>query len=83
MENQIKIHVDKNDYTISGGQTIMHALDSLGFRVPRLCYHPKLSIEGACRVCIVEVEGVRNYVASCSYPALKPTVRNYDRRAAI
>ena len=41
-------------------------LDKIGFHIPRLCYHPKLSVEGACRICIVEVEGAANYVTSCT-----------------
>jgi iron-only hydrogenase group A len=44
----------------------MQALDKIGFYIPRLCYHPKLSVEGACRICIVELEGARNYVTSCT-----------------
>ena len=36
----------------------MQAADEIGVRIPRLCYHPKLSILGACRICIVEVEGI-------------------------
>lgn len=65
---KITIHINAKPYEIDQGQTIMQAADKLGFRIPRLCYHPKLSIEGACRVCIVEVEGMRNYVASCAFP---------------
>lgn len=64
----ITIYVNDKAYQVESGQTIMQATDGIGFRIPRLCYHPKLSIEGACRVCIVEVEGARNYIASCSYP---------------
>ncbi len=65
---KIKIFINGKPYSVDGGQTIMQAADQVGFRIPRLCYHPKLSIEGACRVCIVEVEGMRNYVASCAFP---------------
>lgn len=68
MEKKIRINVNGRDYKVKDGQTLMQALDELGFKIPRLCYHPKLSIEGACRVCIVEVEGMKNYVASCSFP---------------
>ncbi|MBU0650355.1 [FeFe] hydrogenase, group A [bacterium] len=68
MRNMINIKVDNKDYKVKSGQTIMQALDTLGFKIPRLCYHPKLSIEGACRVCIVEVAGMKNFVASCSFP---------------
>jgi NADP-reducing hydrogenase subunit HndD len=68
MNNTITIHINDKPYQVEPGQTIMQAADKLGYHIPRLCYHPKLSIEGACRVCIVEVEGSRNYVASCAFP---------------
>lgn len=68
MAKTITIYVNNKPYQVEDGQTIMQALDKLGYHIPRLCYHPKLSIEGACRVCIVEVEGIRNFVASCAYP---------------
>jgi iron-only hydrogenase group A len=68
MEKKITIYINGKEYKVEPGQTIMQAADKLGFKIPRLCYHPKLSIEGACRVCIVEVEGQRNYVASCAFP---------------
>ncbi len=68
MKETLNIRINNKPYAVEPNQTIMQAADKLGFRIPRLCYHPKLSIEGACRVCIVEVKGVRNYVASCAYP---------------
>ena len=68
MADQITITINDKEYKVDPNQTIMQAADKLGFHIPRLCYHPKLSIEGSCRVCIVEVEGARNYVASCSFP---------------
>ncbi|MBF0493763.1 MAG: iron hydrogenase small subunit [Candidatus Omnitrophica bacterium] len=70
-KKMINVTVNNKPYKVGGNQTIMQALDEVGFRIPRLCYHPKLSIEGACRVCIVEVEGMRNYVASCAFPILE------------
>jgi NADP-reducing hydrogenase subunit HndD len=68
MADTITIYINNKEYQVEPDQTIMQAADTLGFHIPRLCYHPKLSIEGACRVCIVEVEGSRNYVASCAFP---------------
>ncbi len=68
MDKKISIYINSKEYKVAPNQTIMQAADHLGFHIPRLCYHPKLSIEGACRVCIVEVEGMRNFVASCAYP---------------
>jgi len=66
---EITLTVDGIEVTVPAGTTIMEAADLAGVRVPRLCYHPRLSIQGSCRVCIVEVEGLRNPVASCCYPA--------------
>ncbi|RPJ07349.1 MAG: ferredoxin [Spirochaetaceae bacterium] len=67
-KSPLTIFINNKEYKVKPGQTIMQAADNLGFKIPRLCYHPKLSIEGACRVCIVQVEGMKTYVASCAYP---------------
>jgi len=67
-DKKITITINEKEYKVDPGQTVMQAADQCGYRIPRLCYHPKLSIEGACRVCIVEVEGMKNFVASCCYP---------------
>ncbi|MEI7615331.1 MAG: NADH-dependent [FeFe] hydrogenase, group A6 [Actinomycetota bacterium] len=66
MSSNITIKVNNKEYQVENDQTVMQALDKIGFHIPRLCYHPKLSIEGACRICIVEVEGAANYVTSCT-----------------
>ncbi len=67
--SDLKLTIDGIPVQAPAGSTIMQAADQVGIHIPRLCYHPDLSIEGACRVCIVEVEGMRNLVASCCYPA--------------
>jgi len=68
MAKKITISINDKEYNVTDDHTIMQAADKCGYHIPRLCYHPKLSIEGACRVCIVQVEGMKNYVASCAYP---------------
>lgn len=68
MDDRITITINGKKYKVASGQTVMQAADACGYHIPRLCYHPSLSIEGACRVCIVEVKGMRNFVASCAYP---------------
>lgn len=52
------------------GETILSALTRVGIRVPTLCHLPDLPPMGACRICIVEVEGAEGdgLVPSCSYP---------------
>lgn len=74
MKETVNITINGKAYAVEAGQTIMQAADACGYHIPRLCYHPDLSIEGACRVCIVEVEGMRNYVASCAYPVTEGMV---------
>ena len=68
-KKQISLTIDDVAIKVPEGSTIMDAADTIGIAIPRLCYHPHLSILGACRVCLVEVEGLRNPVASCAYPA--------------
>jgi iron-only hydrogenase group A len=50
------------------GETILAALFRNGLRVPTLCSHKELSPTGACRICVVEVDGIQNLVTSCSFP---------------
>lgn len=64
----VTLTIDGIEVTVPQGTTIMQAADQIGIRIPRLCYHPRLSMEGACRVCLVDA-GLRNLVASCCYPA--------------
>jgi len=63
-----KVHMVINDtpLEVDSRSTIMEAAEQLGIKIPRLCYHPHLSIEGACRICIVEVDGNKNYLPSCA-----------------
>ena len=48
------------------GTTIMDAGDRAGVHIPRLCYHPYLSTQGACRICVVEGEGWNKYLPACA-----------------
>ncbi len=50
------------------GTTILAASKQAGLHIPTLCFVEGLQAIGACRVCVVEVEGARNLVASCSMP---------------
>ena len=56
----INANIDGNPVSVLEGTTIMQAADSIGVHIPRLCYHPLISQEGACRICVVEVEGFKN-----------------------
>lgn len=62
----VTITIDDEKLTVPEGTTIMEAADALGIHIPRLCYHPELSLAGSCRVCIVDVKDMGFYMASCS-----------------
>ncbi len=64
----VNITIDGQKVAVPKTSTVLEAALSLGIKVPTLCYHPELRLEGACRVCMVEVEGARSLVASCVYP---------------
>ena len=55
-EKPISLTIDGNRMEVAAGTTIMQAAEKLGVFIPRLCYHPYLSLAGACRVCIVAVQ---------------------------
>ncbi len=61
----IALIIDDVRVEVPAGTTIMEAAAELGIEIPRLCYHPKLSLAGSCRVCIVDV-AERGFLASCS-----------------
>jgi iron-only hydrogenase group A len=65
-KKQINLTIDGSPVTVPEGTTVMEAADDLGIHIPRLCYHPDLSLAGSCRVCIVEVKDMGFYMASCS-----------------
>jgi iron-only hydrogenase group A len=64
--NKISLTIDDTPLTVDPGTTILEAAEQLGIRIPRLCYHPDLSLMGSCRVCIVDVKGMGFYMAACS-----------------
>jgi NADH-quinone oxidoreductase subunit G len=52
--------------TVPDGTTILEAANRIGIEIPHYCYHPKLSIAGNCRMCLVEVEKFPKLQISCN-----------------
>jgi formate dehydrogenase major subunit/NADH-quinone oxidoreductase subunit G len=64
------VTVDGKKVEVPAGSTIYEACTAAGSRVPTLCHDNKLHPYGACRVCLVEVEGTpRKFTPSCTTPA--------------
>jgi iron-only hydrogenase group A len=64
----ITIEVNKRPIKARRGETLLAALRRAGIGVPTLCHMDGLSPTGACRLCVVEVEGQRGLVPSCAFP---------------
>jgi NADH-quinone oxidoreductase subunit G/NADP-reducing hydrogenase subunit HndD len=64
----ITIEVNGREIKAQKGEYILNVLKREGIRVPTLCHLPDLFPSGACRLCVVEVEGVPGLVPSCAFP---------------
>ncbi len=63
---QVTLKIDDQEITVPQNTTVMQAAEKIGIHIPRLCYHPDLSSEGSCRVCIVQIKGFDYFMTSCS-----------------
>ncbi len=66
-----KLHVtiDNQPVETARGATILEAANAHGIYIPTLCAHKDLTPYGGCRMCIVEVEGMRGFPTACTTPA--------------
>ncbi|MBP7527076.1 MAG: (2Fe-2S)-binding protein [Syntrophorhabdaceae bacterium] len=65
------------------GQTVLEVARASGFNIPTLCHLADLTPTGACRICVVEVDGMRNLVAACSTPAAEGMVIRTDSERVL
>ena len=59
------IQINGLEYLIKHKLSVLEACKSLGYTIPRFCYHESLSLSGNCRMCLVEVVGIEKPAASC------------------
>ncbi len=78
----ITIEVNNKTVEANEGETILTAIRRGGFSVPTLCHMEGLPPTGACRMCVVEVDGMSNLVPSCAYPVRDGMkIRTHSQRA--
>lgn len=61
-----KIFVDGIEYEVDEKKRLIDALREKGVEIPHYCYHPKLSVVGMCRMCLIEIEGVPKFQIACN-----------------
>lgn len=69
---KVSIEINDKKFSVPFGKTILEACRENNIHVPTLCHHPDLCIAGTCRICVVEVEGMRTLQTACSFPITSP-----------
>ncbi|AKS35241.1 NADH-quinone oxidoreductase subunit G [Mycolicibacterium goodii] len=62
----VSLTIDDHEISVPKGTLLIRAAELMGIQIPRFCDHPLLDPVGACRQCLVEVEGQRKPMASCT-----------------
>jgi formate dehydrogenase major subunit len=74
----VNITIDGKQIEIAEGTTVLKAARASGIEIPTLCDHPELTPYGGCRLCLVEVEGMRTLQPSCTLPVMNNMVVRTD-----
>src|ERR1700736_1076593 len=64
-----RVTIDDRALDVAAGRTVLEAAQDAGIIIPTLCYHRDLSMDGSCRLCLVEIDGMRGQVGACTLPA--------------
>ncbi len=66
-----KVVIDGRTVEVPAGTNLIEAGLQVGVQIPHYCYHPRLSVVGQCRMCMVEIEGMPKLQAACSTQVMK------------
>ena len=61
----LEIRINRKKVKSKEGDTVLQAAESAGIYIPTLCYHPRVGKSGNCRVCVIEVDGMRGLQLAC------------------
>ena len=62
----VNVQVDGKPYQLDEKKNLIDALKDVNIEIPHFCYHPKLSVVGMCRICLIEIEGVPRVQPACN-----------------
>lgn len=71
-----KLSIDGKEIEVKEGTTVFEAARQSGIAIPHFCYHPKLTIAGNCRMCLVQIEKQPKPAISCNTVAMEGMVVN-------
>jgi len=75
--------INGNEFSFEPGETILEVARRNNIDIPTLCYLKGAIPTGSCRICVVEVEGARSLVASCTAPATNNMVVQTESRPVV
>ncbi|MFH0914759.1 MAG: FAD-dependent oxidoreductase [Chloroflexota bacterium] len=74
----MKLTINDREIEARDGMTVLEASQQAGFYIPTLCYHPLLSPDGTCGLCLVEIAGMPEYALACNTVATEGMVISTD-----
>jgi len=77
----VHLKIDDRDVEVPAGTLVIEATRRLGIEVPSFCYYPGLSLQAACRMCLVEVEKAPKQQTACTLVASEGMVVRTDTQA--
>jgi NADH dehydrogenase/NADH:ubiquinone oxidoreductase subunit G len=83
MAELISLTINGRTVRTPAGTSILETARGAGVEIPTLCYHPNLTANGICRLCVVEVVGARNLQPSCVVPAREGMVVNTETERVL
>ena len=78
-EKLVTLSIDGREVTVPEGTSVMRAAALSDVKIPKLCATEQLEAFGSCRLCLVQIEGMKGYPASCTTPVsqgMKVTTQN-------
>ena len=76
----VKLIIDGREVNVPENTTILEAAASVGIKIPTLCYLKNLNEIGACRICMVEIEGYEKLFTACNNPVREGMVIRTNSR---
>lgn len=81
--SELHLNINGQEVVAQSGQTVLEVAKAAGIDIPTLCQHPALTNWGACRMCLVEVQGMRTLQTACTLPATDGMVIQTNTDATV
>src|SRR5689334_18196772 len=79
IRKKVTLAIDGIETTVPEGTSVLRAAAAVGISIPKLCATELLDAFGSCRLCLVQIEGMKGFPASCTTPVsagMKVTTQN-------